>query len=289
MFGKYSPRAGEFIADGVRTGSARRCDGQNGLTDLCATASSFPVFFEHRFEHSEHRFCDSSWKVLVNARQVANGVSLGRIEQALDGGDRPPVGRYRLDLETGEWAWSDEVYRMHGFEPGEVVPTTPLMLSHKHPDDRGRVDGVLRRAAETGQTFSSVHRILDSKGETRTLAVTGQGRRDPATGRVTELFGYFIDVTNSHRVAAARDATASIKASSERRAVIEQAKGILMVLFGVEEAEAFDLLRESSNQANIPLREIADTMVELFSGPDVTIVPTRESIEAFLKDPAGSA
>jgi hypothetical protein len=205
--------------------------------------------------------------------------------EALAGGAKQPLGRYRLDLATGEWAWSDEVYVMHGFEPGDIVPTTPLMLSHKHPDDRARVDGVLRRAAETGQAFSSVHRIVDASGETRTLAVTGQGRRDPATGQVTELFGYFIDVTDSHRVAAAREATASIQASSERRAVIEQAKGVLMVIYGIDEEAVFDMLREASNRSNVALRDIAYSLVNLFSGPDVTEFPTRESIDRFLADP----
>ncbi|MEV0951514.1 PAS and ANTAR domain-containing protein [Promicromonospora sp. NPDC050249] len=207
------------------------------------------------------------------------------IEKALAGGARPPVGRYRLDLATGEWAWSDEVYVMHGFEPGDIVPTTPLMLAHKHPDDRARVDGMLRRAAETGQPFSSVHRIVDAAGKTRTLAVTGQGRRDPVTGEVTELFGYFIDVTKAQREAAAREASASIQASSERRSVIEQAKGVLMVIHGIEEETAFDQLREASNQSNIPLRDIAYSLVQLFSGPDVTVFPTSEAIDQFLADP----
>jgi PAS domain S-box-containing protein len=207
------------------------------------------------------------------------------LEQVLAAGERPPVGRYRLELATGQWAWSDEVYVMHGFEPGQIVPTTPLMLSHKHPDDRARVDGLLRRAAETGQPFSSVHRIRDAQGKTRTLAVTGQGRRDPATGRVTELFGYFIDVTESHREAAARDATASIQASAERRAVIEQAKGVLMVVYGIDEEAAFDLLRQASNLANIAVRDIAYSLVHLFSGPGVTVFPTREAIDEFLEKP----
>lgn len=207
------------------------------------------------------------------------------VEQVLAGGRTSPVGRYRLDLATGEWEWSDEVYEMHGFEPGQIVPTTPLMLSHKHPDDRARVDGVLREAAETGQPFSSVHRILDATGETRTLAVTGQGRRDPETDRVTELFGYFIDVTDSQREAAARDATASIRASAERRAVIEQAKGVLMVVYGADEDAAFDLLREASNAANIAVRDIALTLVHLFSGPGVTVFPTRDAIDKFLAAP----
>ena len=207
------------------------------------------------------------------------------IEEVLAGGTRPPVGRYRLDLASGQWAWSDEVYMMHGFDPGQIVPTTPLMLSHKHPDDRARVDGLLRRAADTGQPFSSVHRIRDARGETRTLAVTGQGRRDPATGRITELFGYFIDVTETHREAAARDATASIRASAERRAVIEQAKGVLMVVYGVDEESAFELLRQASNDANIAVRDIAYTLVHLFSGPSVSAFPTREAINEFLAAP----
>ena len=211
------------------------------------------------------------------------------IESALGGGARPPVGRYRLDLSTGEWAWSDEVYVMYGFEPGDVVPTTPLMLSHKHPDDRARVDGVLRRAAETGQPFSSVHRIVNAEGKTRTLAVTGQGRRDSGSGRVTELFGYFIDVTKAQREAAAREASASIKASAERWSGIEQAKGVIMVVCGVAEEEAFELMREASNNANIAVRDIATSLVALFSGPGVTECPSAEEVDKFLADPVRPA
>ncbi|WP_129788374.1 PAS and ANTAR domain-containing protein [Promicromonospora panici] len=208
-----------------------------------------------------------------------------RLEQALASGAKPPVGRYQLDLAAGTWEWSDEVYEMHGFEPGEIVPTTPLILSHKHPDDRDRVDGVLRRAAETGEPFSSVHRIVDAQGRTRTLAVTGQGRRAFATGRVTELFGYFIDVTEVQREAAAREATASIKASAEQWSGIEQAKGVLMVVYGIDEETAMGVLREASNRSNVAVRDIAYSLVHLFSGSDVTVVPTSEAIEKFLADP----
>ncbi|WP_313663021.1 hypothetical protein [Cellulosimicrobium cellulans] len=61
------------------------------------------------------------------------------IEHALARGASQQIGRYRLELATGTWWWSSETYRVHGFEPGEVVPTTELVLAHKHPDDRERV------------------------------------------------------------------------------------------------------------------------------------------------------
>jgi ANTAR domain/PAS fold len=207
------------------------------------------------------------------------------VEAALASGEKPPVGRYRLDLATGRWAWSDEVYTMHGFAPGEIVPTTELMLSHKHPEDRARVDGVLQNAASTGEPFSSVHRIYDAHGQIRTLAVTGQGRRDPKSGAVVELFGYFIDVTESQREAAQRAASASIQASAERRAVIEQAKGVLMVAFGVDADDAFDQLRRASNQANVAVRDLAMWLVHWFSRPGVTAFPTADEIREFLQAP----
>lgn len=207
------------------------------------------------------------------------------LEAALVPGTRPPVGRFRLDLTTARWTWSDEVFEMHGFAPGEVVPTTELMLSHKHPDDRARVDSVLRTAAEDGEPFSSVHRIVDAQGRVRTLAVTGQCRREPGSRKVTELFGYFIDVTDVNREVAQREATAAIRASAERRASIEQAKGVLMVGLGLEPDEAFDRLRVASNLSNVPVRDLAVWLVEWFARPGMTAFPTHEELTAFLDAP----
>ena len=46
------------------------------------------------------------------------------------------VGAFRFWFIGQRWEWSDEVALMHGYEPGSVVPTTELLLSHKHPEDR---------------------------------------------------------------------------------------------------------------------------------------------------------
>lgn len=209
------------------------------------------------------------------------------LEAALAPGHHAPVGRYRLDLTSGRWSWSDEVFAMHGFSPGEIVPTTELILSHKHPDDRDRVDHVLRTAAATGRPFSSVHRILDAHGDGRTLAVTGQARRD-ASGTVTELYGYFIDVTEASREDAQREASASIRAAAEHRASIEQAKGAIMVAFGIADDEAFDRLRTASNHLNIPVRNLATWLVDWLSAPSWVEPPRAEDITDFLAAPVPS-
>ncbi|GAA4719099.1 PAS fold-containing protein [Promicromonospora umidemergens] len=187
------------------------------------------------------------------------------IERALTLGVNHVVGRYRYSIATQGWWWSDETFQIHGFEPGEVVPTTTLVLAHKHPEDRARVSRVLASAAVTGEPFSSVHRIMDARGRERTLTVIGRGRRDARTRQVSELVGYFVDVTAAVSTRASEAASASIRASAATRAPIEQAKGIIAFSLGIETEEAFERLRTTSNVTNVAVRDVAGRIVEMAS------------------------
>ncbi|WP_141119928.1 ANTAR domain-containing protein, partial [Mycobacterium malmoense] len=51
---------------------------------------------------------------------------------------------------------------------------------------------------------------------------------------------------------------------NENRAGIEQAKGMLMLVYGISEDAAFELLRWLSQEANIKLRPLAEQIVEDF-------------------------
>lgn len=182
--------------------------------------------------------------------------------------DRQLAGTFRLELPAERWTWSDEVYLMHGFDPGDVVPSTDLIVSHKHPEDSAHLVGLLREAAAGPTPFSCVYRMLDARGSNRVLGIVGSGRRDGGTdedgGTTTTLEGYFVDLTDSYREAVQREATASILASSLSRSTIEQAKGIVMAALGVSGDEAFAVLRRFSNDSNTPLREVADHLVSGF-------------------------
>jgi hypothetical protein len=177
----------------------------------------------------------------------------------------PLVGRFRCDLVTQRWSWSDETYRIHGFEPGDVVPTTTLVLAHKHPEDRERVARILHAAGRTGAPFSSVHRIMDAQGRERTLTMVGQGRCDPRAGQVRELVGYFVDVTTAVEARASAAASEAIRASAASRAAIEQAKGIIAFALAIDVEEAFERLRKASNMTNVAVRDIARRVVEIAS------------------------
>ena len=49
------------------------------------------------------------------------------------------VGNWAWNLKTGQMQWSDEVYRIFGYDPGSIQPTEELLLSSVFPDDREMV------------------------------------------------------------------------------------------------------------------------------------------------------
>ncbi|OUS89636.1 hypothetical protein CA951_36150 [Rhodococcus sp. NCIMB 12038] len=55
------------------------------------------------------------------------------------GGEPQRVGSFPFLLHAQRWEWSDAVAQMHGYQPAEIVPTTALLLSHKHPEDHPHV------------------------------------------------------------------------------------------------------------------------------------------------------
>jgi hypothetical protein len=52
---------------------------------------------------------------------------------------------------------------------------------------------------------------------------------------------------------------------AEKRAVIDQAKGMLMVVYGADADAAFDVLRWQSQHHNVKLRVVAEQVVADFS------------------------
>ena len=104
---------------------------------------------------------------------------LSAVDLVIGAGEPQRVGRFKFFLDGQRWEWSDAVARIHGYEPGTLVPTTELLLQHKHPDDRALVAVVLDRVV-SGEPFTSRHRIIDTAGRTHWVIVVGDVMGDEA-------------------------------------------------------------------------------------------------------------
>jgi hypothetical protein len=186
------------------------------------------------------------------------------VEQALASGTPQRAGWFRFYFEDQRWEWSEQVQRMHGYEPGTVTPTTELVLSHKHPDDRRQVAATIDDMVKNRQPFSARHRIVDTRGAVHHVVVVGDQFCDDG-GEVVGTHGFYIDVTPAPSRKTEDAITAKVAAIAERRGVIDQAKGMLMLVYGVDEDAAFNLLKSLSQARNMKLWPLARQIAEDFA------------------------
>jgi PAS domain S-box-containing protein len=105
---------------------------------------------------------------------------------------------------TGSWAWrpssgdirywSEECYRVQGFDPKGGLPRYEEFFQTIHPDDQARVAEVIQRAVREKEEFEFDYRIIHPCGEIRDARSFGHPILDPF-GDLVEYVGTIIDVT----------------------------------------------------------------------------------------------
>lgn len=167
---------------------------------------------------------------------------------------------FEYQVEARRWSWSGGLRALHGVGDHEV-PTTELILSRMVEEDRAEMLARFRHHLEHEGPYSCVYRLRDPQGQVHRIMFVGQS--EGVAGTVKRLTGIVVDITEP-LLDHAREAVA---ASAEHRCAIEQAKGALMLRFGVDADVAFGLLRSYSNQHNIKLAALAERMVAGFTDP----------------------
>lgn len=78
-------------------------------------------------------------------------------------------------------------------------------------------------------------------------------------GAVIGTHGFYVDVSTAPDQDVVTERLAEI---AQNRAGIEQAKGMLMLVYGIDGDAAFDLLKWLSQQSNVKLRLLAEQIAE---------------------------
>jgi PAS domain S-box-containing protein len=109
---------------------------------------------------------------------------------------------------TGSWAWapatgeirywSEETYRVLGFDPHDGPPRFETFFQRLCPEDQGRVKELFERAVREETDFATDYRIVHPSGDIRHIHGVGHPVCDE-TGHFVEFVGTFIDVTESRR------------------------------------------------------------------------------------------
>ena len=112
----------------------------------------------------------------------------------LDGAQRiAKLGYWTMSFVDGTVFWSDQTYRIFGYEPGEVTPTFGLFASLVPEDTIERIAGLIEiTGAHT--TRELIIPVTRANGEVRTVRASGEVVRNEK-GETIQINGVCVDVT----------------------------------------------------------------------------------------------
>jgi PAS domain S-box-containing protein len=107
---------------------------------------------------------------------------------------------------TGTWAfnatstlyWSEESYRIWGFDPQQDLPKRETVWQRIHPDDRDKVNEETQEALHEKRDYAIEFRIVLPDGAVKYLEATGR-HLFSARGELVEVVGTYVDVTERKR------------------------------------------------------------------------------------------
>jgi PAS domain S-box-containing protein len=109
------------------------------------------------------------------------------------------VGSWEWDLGADRITWSDELYRLYGFDPQSVDLTYELYSERIHPEDRDAVRRTVERARADRRPFAFDHRVLLPDGAVRWVHGRGRVILD-AEGKPVRMVGTSQDITERKRL-----------------------------------------------------------------------------------------
>lgn len=104
------------------------------------------------------------------------------------------LGSWEWEIDSGQVLWSDEQYRIFGYEPGSQAVTYDTFLTALLPEDHDRVLAALNVALQGKVPYEIVCRIVRPNSDIRHIHCRGDVWRDGA-GRPIRMSGTSLDVT----------------------------------------------------------------------------------------------
>ncbi|MBW7996932.1 MAG: DUF3365 domain-containing protein [Candidatus Glassbacteria bacterium] len=112
--------------------------------------------------------------------------------------DVAKVGSWAWDAHTDEAVWSDQTYRIFGYQPKEIVPSLQWLLVMLHPDDSERVKDGVEKSMKTRDPYDMEYRVIRKDGKEIIVHSRGEVVLDEK-GEPTGMIGTIQDITERKR------------------------------------------------------------------------------------------
>lgn len=176
--------------------------------------------------------------------------------------------------QTNELFWSDETYRIFGFEARSFKPSQDFLLGLVHVDDRAAFKEAIEGAVRNAHGYELEFRAIRQDGAMRAMQSIGIPACD-SSGRVIDLVGAVMDITER------KDVHKSMQTQmAELKRVEAQRKTLVGQIVSAQENERRRISREVHDHLGQQLTGLRMKLAILRSRPECTALqPDLEPLE----------
>ncbi|WP_346292773.1 chemotaxis protein CheB [Sphaerothrix gracilis] len=150
-----------------------------------------------------------------------------------------------FDLESARADWSEELFRIYGFDPKQPMPTLAQLLQHHPEEDRQRLRQALEQLMANCTAYSLDVAYRQPDGQLRYLSVIGRALCDE-NDQVIRLYGTVVDITERKQIE---------KTLIQQNHVLEEAIAIAQAADSANEAKS-EFLANMSHEIRTPMNAI---------------------------------
>ena len=107
------------------------------------------------------------------------------------------TGGWVWDEKLKSMTWTDETYRIHGMEPGQLMPGSPEHIKRSiacyDEKDQSKIESAFRHCVEKGTPYSFEFIITTVQGRQKWIHTSAKAVLE--SGEVTKVYGHIADIT----------------------------------------------------------------------------------------------
>ena len=109
-----------------------------------------------------------------------------------------PIASWEMNIKTNEITWSEEFFRICGYDSKTFIPDFNSVLEMIHPEDKEFVINAFDRIKKTGESYSFQNRLIKTSGEIISILSMGIAIKNEV-GKIIKLAGIVQNISDIRR------------------------------------------------------------------------------------------
>ena len=168
------------------------------------------ITFRNRIDHKRTlKLMNENQLMLNQAQQIAN------------------IGSWNWELATDTLIWSDQAYRIYGYQPGEIEINNDTLMSRIPPEERELVGNAINESVIFNKEYHIVHSIIRVDGSTAVVEEHGKVVRDE-NDKAVRMIGTVHDITQLKQTEQQLGLSANVFEHTTEAIVVTDASNIIL-------------------------------------------------------------